>query len=89
MDCPFYPNPAYLDPPFIRFSENFPPPYYLDPPFIRHQRVKITEKNRMVKMLTNHNKPLLKPDSYQIGAQIKLQISNKHLKVNSVVYPNS
>ena len=39
---PNLPPSAYLDPPFIRFSENFPPtPYYLDPPFIRHQRVRI------------------------------------------------
>ena len=28
---PNLPHPAYLDPPFIRFSENFPSPYYLDP----------------------------------------------------------
>ena len=39
MDFPIYPPPAYLDPPFIRFSENFPTPYYSDPPFIKHQRV--------------------------------------------------
>ena len=26
MDFLIYPPSAYLDPPFIRFSENFPPP---------------------------------------------------------------
>ena len=31
--------PAYLDPPFIRFSENSPSPTIWTPPFIRHQRV--------------------------------------------------
>ena len=39
MDFLIYPPSAYLDPPFIRFSENFPSPYYLDPPFIRNERV--------------------------------------------------
>ena len=39
MDFLIYSPSAYLDPPFIRFSENFPPSYYLDPPFNKHQRV--------------------------------------------------
>ena len=32
MAFPIYPPPAYLDPPFISFSENFPPPLLFEPP---------------------------------------------------------